>query len=926
MEIFEEDLKDYCTLNNWYDPSKSTEEERWIKTDKAIACLRACLTPSARTVYKYSSGLSEAEQKKPHSVLQALREYYGASIGVSGEWQKFVRLLQQDAESISSWESPHRQRSHKDGERAKVTLREVVEVAKTFEATTVTNQLMKTARETQVYEQVNYNNNTKQKQSNRDPCFWCSGQHKQPRQRFCPVYSKRCNKCGTLRHFARACRNAGNVPGSVESRKPYRQLQQQQYANQVEDNYVNEELSMTDHDMNKQDNANGRKFFAHLTVVETNRSKVVKAQIDSASTCNTIPVNILHQRFPNIKIEKTKAAIQTYGDQRIKPKGKVTFCCERKGKLHLLDFLVVDVPRGKPPLLSGRDAEILGYLDIHADEIHSVNEVKTDKNSNVHNQKIQNEQLNHQNSECNAQSPASNIQGQESVRQRTQPLHKSSKIPQLGELTKDFVLEHYDKVFQPGRGNPLGAPMHIEMDPDIRSVHAPRRRIPVAKTINKAIKRPIYTIPTIEEKLPFLTKAKVFTIVDVSEAFHNVVLDELSSLLTKFQGPNGRYRYLRIPFRISSGLEEYQRRQREFLEGLEGVINIADDICIFGCGDTDEQASKDHDKNLIALLNRCSERDLRLSAKKIQFKATSVSFMGHILTDKGVAPDPSKVIAILEMPKPVDRNGVQRFLGMCQYLSKFCPKLSKIVSPLRDLARINVEFIWTDVHESAFNSAKDLIASSTIPQYYDVTLPVTLQVDASDEAIGGVLLQNGKPVCFTSHTLDSTERNYAQIEKECLAIVTCMSKWHQYLYGKKNILVHTDHQPLETIFRKPLSKAPRRLQRMMLKLQQYHFSVQYKKGKEMYIADTLSRAALTNPTAMGTGEEVFRMELSSMDLKPPNLSNVTLERLKEVSSDATLKSLYETVLIGWPLEHRYLQTFGHIGLSETRFLLTMVYY
>ncbi|XP_028394422.1 uncharacterized protein K02A2.6-like [Dendronephthya gigantea] len=94
----------------------------------------------------------------------------------------------------------------------------------------------------------------------------------------------------------------------------------------------------------------------------------------------------------------------------------------------------------------------------------------------------------------------------------------------------------------------------------------------------------------------------------------------------------------------------------------------------------------------------------------------------------------------------------------------------------------------------------------------------------------------------------------------------------------------------------------------MLKLQQYHFSVKYKKGKEMYIADTLSRAALTNPTKMGTSdEEVFRMELSSMDLRPPNLSNVTFERLKEeVSSDVTMKSLYETVLKGWPLDRALL--------------------
>lgn len=130
-----------------------------------------------------------------------------------------------------------------------------------------------------------------------------------------------------------------------------------------------------------------------------------------------------------------------------------------------------------------------------------------------------------------------------------------------------------------------------------------------------------------------------------------------------------------------------------------------------------------------------------------------------------------------------------------------------------------------------------------------------------------------------------------------------MNKWHQYLYGKRNILVHTDHQPLETIFKKSLSKAPRRLQRMMLKLQRYQFLVSYKKGKEMYIADTLSRAPLTNPTEIGTEkeEEVFRIELSAMDLKPSNLSSVTFERLKkETSSDTVLNSLYEIVQKGWP--------------------------
>ena len=188
-------------------------------------------------------------------------------------------------------------------------------------------------------------------------------------------------------------------------------------------------------------------------------------------------------------------------------------------------------------------------------------------------------------------------------------------------------------------------------------------------------------------------------------------------------------------------------------------------------------------------------------------------------------------------------------------------------------------------------------------------------MDASEDAIGGVLLQNDQPVCFTSHTLNSTEKNYAQIEKECLAIVSCMDKWHQYLYGKHDITVHTDHQPLETIFKKPLSKAPRRLQRMMLKLQKYQFTVRYKKGKELYVADTLSRAAVrpshatvTDPDHTFAGKqecEVFRLELEEMDLTPNRVTADTLKRIRqETAKDPVLTALQAVVTSGWPSERK----------------------
>ena len=264
-----------------------------------------------------------------------------------------------------------------------------------------------------------------------------------------------------------------------------------------------------------------------------------------------------------------------------------------------------------------------------------------------------------------------------------------------------------------------------------------------------------------------------------------------------------------MPFGISSGPEEYQRRQHEFLDGLKGIIYIADDMCIFRCGDTKEEAIANIDHELIALLYKCRDHDLRLSAKKLQFKASSVTFMGHKLTDKGVEPDPSKVEAIKEMSRPADKAAVQRLLRMCQYFSKFCPNLSETFLPFRNL-------------------------TSKTQYLYGLTRMKTRSIQQRNSLHQRLLCE-----------ITMTRIIHVQIEKECPAIVTCMSKWHQYLYGKGNITVHTDHQPLETIFNKPLSKTPRRLQRMILNLQQYQFKVTYKKRKELHVADTWSRAALS---------------------------------------------------------------------------------
>ena len=225
---------------------------------------------------------------------------------------QFIAGLTSDTLRVKLIGKGHR---HRNTAQLKVTLREVVEVAKTF-----ANQLMKTARDTQP-EQVNFTSKwtfTNQRQNliparQSIQCFWCGGNHQQPRQQHCPAFGKRFGKCGIPGHFARVCRGGAR-----------RQARQQQLNFVQEDN--GEEAFVADCEIPSQP---ARKFFAHLHLVHGGKTKVVKAQINSASTCYTIPISLLSELFPDVKISRTRNTINTYGSETIRPEGQVTLCCDR---------------------------------------------------------------------------------------------------------------------------------------------------------------------------------------------------------------------------------------------------------------------------------------------------------------------------------------------------------------------------------------------------------------------------------------------------------------------------------------------------------------------------------------------------------------------------------------------------------------------
>ena len=336
-------------------------------------------------------------------------------------------------------------------------------------------------------------------------------------------------------------------------------------------------------------------------------------------------------------------------------------------------------------------------------------------------------------------------------------------------------------------------------------------------------------------------------------------------------------------------------------ENLKGTAVIAEVLLVFGEGEDIESATKDHDENLKNALQRARERNLKLNKEKVKLRMTEVPYIGHLLTSEGIKPDPKKVEAVQKMPQPTDVPSVKRFLGMVNYLSKFLPNISTITETLRQLEAKDVEWHWDENQQKTFDEVKTLIKSHPVLQYCDVAKEVTLQCDASQSGIGAALLQESHPVAFTSRALTATERNYAQIEKELLSIAHACDRFDQYVFGRE-ITVETDHKPLEVILRKPLFAASKRLQRMMMQLQKYNLKVIYKRGSEMYIADTLSRAYLSAPNQISVEEQEFTRAVENV--KMTKYLSISPERLQEIQEktreDATLQDLTKNVENGWP--------------------------
>ena len=313
------------------------------------------------------------------------------------------------------------------------------------------------------------------------------------------------------------------------------------------------------------------------------------------------------------------------------------------------------------------------------------------------------------------------------------------------------------------------------------------------RQLNESVLREVHPLPEVDVTLAQLAGATTFSKLDANSGFWQIPLSEESRSFTTFITPFGRYAFNKLPFGISSAPEHFQHRMSQILAGQDGALCHMDDALIFG------HTQQEHDSCLKAALTKIQAAGLTLNADKCEFNKTEIHFLGHVINQKGISPDPQKTEAILSMDKPCSQTELRRFMGMTNQLGKFSPKIAELSQPLRELLGSKRAWLWGPAQDEAFEAVNAELARPTTLGLYNQNAPTKITADASTYGLGAILLQRHdeawKPVAYATKSMTETEHRYSQIEKEALALVWACEKFKDYVLSKK-IQLETDHKPL----------------------------------------------------------------------------------------------------------------------------------
>ena len=849
---------------NYEIASKLAKEDMEIR----VATFLACIGSEAMNIF---DGLNLTEEQKS-DITEVLSVFEIYCIGKTNEtFERFIfnSRVQSDDESIEFYVSEIRKLARTcnfgnleeslmrdrlvigvrcDTSRRKLlqeqnlTLKKAIDIARAMEISKGQMSKIKVEAEAPIHKlkisrpdrsHVQNEENKRQFQ-HKQTCYFCCRSHPFKKE-LCPAFGKKCSTCGGKNHFQKSkyCRQKIQI---------------------IEENSESEEDAWLN-------NISGKRSRAYAKL-EINNIEI-SFQLDTGADVNTICQKYVKKE----QVTKTKTNLKMWNDTKQKPLGetRIEVFNPKTKTSHFITFVVVT--NNLSCLLGLPTIKDMNFVTFNTEKYIGkieIGEVLGD---------LGQARLTVDTTKTPRQLPCRKI-----------PFALQNKVKkEITSLVDRGILmpitEPTEWVSQMALAEKSNGDIRICIDP------AP---------LNEALQREHYKLPTLDDVLHQFKDAKLFTKLDIKQAYWHVRLDEESSYLTTMITPFGRYRWMRLPFGLKVSSEIFQRKLTDALEGLKNTVNVADDIVIAGCGKDITEAQANLKRREQELDQRCQEKHIVLNDQKRVSEKTEIPFMGHLITSAGIKPDPEKISAIQNMPSPTDVPAVRRLCGTVQYLARFIPNLAQHTEPLRRLTKKSSVWNWTSECDEAVAKIKHLIAEDCKLAYFDVNKDLHLQVDSSKDGVGCFLHQDGRPVEYASKTLTETQKRWAQIEKELLSVIIGLERFDQYTYGRK-VFVENDHKPLEHIIKKPLSQVPRRLQNLLMRLHRYDIVFKYVEGSKLNIADTLSRAVAGSETHDIPDQQIHTVT---------GVSDSMLERIRdETKIDESLQILVEYTRDGWPENH-----------------------
>ena len=691
----------------------------------------------------------------------------------------------------------------------------------------------------------------------RNECGRCGyeGHHSGDRYK-CPGYKTRCSYCGYPGHFSRKC-----------LKRVTRQAERKNiHTTQVEENEGKEEkhesdlLDESSYSFKIKSEYDSKRINCQLRINGVN----VSMQLDTGADLTAIPENIAN-KIPNLIIDKKiKPPMKDYNDQPIEVIGvaKVDACF--KGQ-ELKETQITVVENKRKPVLG---LDWINRFDLDWNKV-----IKCAK--------------------TNVISKESNIL--EEFKEIFEPVLGTVKnVTANLELKEDAVPK-----FMPPRQIPFALKTQVEQEIIrlenegnwMKVKYSPWATplVPVAKpdggvrlcgdykiTVNPQLKVAQHPLPNPSVMFATMGGCQVFTKIDLKSAFQQLTMDEKSQEMCTLNTPLGLYRPKRLPYGVASSPALWQETMDKIFAGLPGVFIFVDDIVV--AGEDEEQ----HESRLRKVLERIKENGMKINKDKCLFKVPSVEYLGFIIDGKGIHKTKEKIKAVMEAKTPTDVKELQSFLGLVTFYGRFIQDLATIAHPLYQLLNKGVQWDWSDACQTAFDRIKEEITSDRFLVHFKGNLPIKLVCDASQVGVGCVLAHvmpdgSEKPIAFASRLLNKAERNYSQIEKEGLALVYGVKKFHMYLYGKSQFTLVTDHKPLLAILGSKVglpTLVAARLQRWAIILAAYNYVLEYRPTDKMGNADALSRLPVEKaPEAHECS--VLLIETQNLPLKAKEIGQAT---------------------------------------------------